>query len=224
MAPDFRFTFGLFLLIISGHNLCGQNFQKKSDYKIPPGASRFYVAAQTGYGITTSNFKDEFHDDYLHGITVAFSLGYRCTDRLYIEAGPAFWLSANDLFDSNAASKEKPVDKRTLVTLAGAYSISRNFPLTIRIGAGAGNLVFTPQKQTINAGEDAYDKTEIIAALGGMAGISYPFRLSSKASLYTGFNCWYMDLQEPQINYKSTISCAQSSVTAELFVKLHYLF
>jgi hypothetical protein len=194
------------------------------EYQAPPARGSFMFSAQSGYGITSSNQKGPGNSNPLHGITVSFSLGFRFSDHFCLEAGPSFWLSATDVFTSNAAGKEKPVDKRTLVTLSGVYRISDKFPLSVRLGAGAGSLVYTPAKNTVTLDEQKFGKTEIISGLGGMTGVSYRFRLSEKTDLFTGINCWYLHLNEPDISYDSAIDWNQPSLTTELFVRLQYKF
>lgn len=194
------------------------------DYMVVPARGSFLFSAQTGYGITSSNNEGPGGNDQLHGITVSFSLGFRFSERFSLEAGPSFWLSATDVFTSNAAGKEKPVDKRTLVTLSGVYRISQRFPLSIRLGAGAGSLVYTPEKNTLTLDEQKYGKTEIISGLGGLAGISYRFRLSEKTDLFTGANFWYLHLNDPDISYASAVNRDQPSLTSELFIRLQYNF
>ncbi len=188
-----------------------------------PGDQHFVFSLGAGYGISNNPCR-ECAGDPTGGVTVAFSLGYKVSEKLRIDFGPSFWIEGNDLLNNNVADSERPNNKRTTITFGATWMPFSNFPITTRIGAGAGVLNYTPDRDVVTADEKTYEETEIFKGVSAVAGFGYELRISNKVKLHPCINLWYLGMESQELNYKSYIDPAKPSLTGEFRIQLNYHF
>jgi len=184
----------------------------------------FIFSAGVGYGISNNpctNCNEKFT---IGGATFSISLGYKINEKFKIEFGPSFWIEGNDLINKNVADSERPNNKRTTVTFAASYTASQRFPLSVKLGGGAGVLNFTPDKSTVKFEDNKFDQTEIFKGFAGTLGLAYEIELSQKIKLFPSLNFWYIQMEQPQIEYNSYINYKKASLTTDFRINLNYNF
>ena len=183
----------------------------------------FFISAGGGYGMSNNPCRN-CAKSTIGGITFSATLGYRINNSFKIEFGPSFWIEGNDLFNDNVSDAERPNNKRTVVTFIGTWSPFRMVPIGFKLGGGAGILNYTPEKSTVKSQENKFDETEIFKGWSGVFGITYEIKLNPKLTLNPSANFWYIQLQQPEIEYESYIDYHSYSITTDLRLNLHYIF
>jgi hypothetical protein len=210
---------GIFL--IAGHQSAkaGEPENVKLDDNKP-----FVFSGGAGYGISNNPCTNSNEKSTIGGVTFSISLGYKISNKFKIEFGPTFWIEGNDLINKNVADSERPNNKRTMVAFTGTYTPFQKFPVSVKLGGGAGILNYTPAKSTVTLAEDKFAETEIFKGFCGTFGLAYEINISQKLKLYPSVNLWYLSLEQPEISYSSYVDYKQAAITTDFRVNLNYNF
>lgn len=184
----------------------------------------FIFTAGFGYGIANNPCRNCDNHKAIGGGTFSLSMGYIINDKIKIEFGPSFWIEGKDLINKNVPDSERPNNKRTIVTFTGSYKPFNYCPLSIKLGAGAGILNFTPEKTTVKTDANKFEETEIFKGFTGTFGLAYDFQLCPKIKMYPSLNFWYIQLQKPQIAYDSYLNYKQAAIMGDIRVNFNYNF
>lgn len=189
-----------------------------------PESKPFVFSAGFGYGISNNPVRNKEQSKSIGGATFSVSIGYNFSEKFKLEFGPAFWVQGSDLINKNVADSERPNNKRTFITFTGSYKPFRHAPLSIKLGAGAGSLIYTPEKKTVSSDEYKYKQTEIFKGFVGSFGLSYELSLCNKIKMHPSINLLYLQMETPKLDYNSYIEYHQASITADLRVHFNYIF
>ncbi len=202
----------------------GKSFAGEPEYIKLKENKSFVFSAGIGYGIVNNPCKNCDDQSAIGGITISGALGYKINDKFKIEFGPSFWIERNDLLNKNVADSERPNNKRTIVTFTGSYIISKQIPLSVRLGGGAGLLNYTPEKTTVKTEEDKFSRTEIFKGFTGTFGISYELNLTPRLKLFPSLSLWYIHLENAAINYTSFVDYSKPMLTTDFRLNFNYNF
>lgn len=189
-----------------------------------PGDPNFVFSFGTGYGISNNPCRECTENKNSGGAVFAFSLGYRINNHFRIDFGPSFWIEGKDLFNNSVSDGERPNNKRTNITFSASYKVSEKFPLNFRLGAGAGLLNYTPERDVVTTDQKTFDETEIFKGLSVTGGLGYELKISRKINLQPSVNLWYLKMEKPDIDYTSYIDPSKPSFTTEFRLQLNYQF
>ncbi len=190
----------------------------------PTKPKQMILGIGAGYGVSNNPCSDcENSDQLLSGLVLNASLGYRISPRFIVDFGPTIWIEGKDVIKDNNAS-DRPSNKRMLIAFNGYYFPFKNSPLNFKLGAGIGNLLYTPEQPTVVADSKTYEDSEFMSGLAGNFGIQYSFKLSQIFEIHPSFNLWYTELSNPEISYKTYIDKSKASVTADFRINLQFDF
>ncbi len=184
----------------------------------------FVFSAGIGYGVSNNPCRNCDDNTSVGGAVISMSMGYKINDKFKIEFGPSFWIEGKDLLNKNVADSERPNNKRTTVTFAGTYSPFQRFPLSFKLGGGAGILNYTPEKSTVKLDESKFTETEIFKGFAGTFGLSYEFQLCPKIKIHPSLNLTYIQLEQPKIEYNSYMDYKKASITTDFRINFNYNF
>lgn len=211
--------FSIIILILS-NSLNAQNI----GYYNPDHTNKFFFKTGIGYGVANNPITGQHDNNPRGGITLNASLGHRFNERFSIGFGPSFWIEGQDILDNSASNNEVPSNKRTLVTLDGYYQLFQKLPLQIRLGAGIGSMVYTPNQKVVSSDNNGISKTEITNGFAAVAGLIYRIRVAQKFDLYPSLNFNYGKLEPQKIPYASLINHHKASLVADLRISTFIFF
>jgi hypothetical protein len=185
----------------------------------------FVFAIGAGYGISNNPCREvKSNENILNGITLSASLGYHVTKKIKLDFGPVIWIKSADLFSNNLPAEETTSNKRMLVSFNAYYLLSNKIPFSVKIGAGVGSMVYSPERTTVSTDGKQNNPTEFYSGFAATASLIYDLKLSEKIILHPTLNLWYTDLQKQKIDYVSAIDTEKHSMSGDLRVQMFFKF
>jgi hypothetical protein len=193
-------------------------------YYKSPLKQQFVLSAGAGYGFSNNLCNTCESNEWIGGMTFMVNMGYRLNEKITIEAGPTFWFEGDDLVNKNVADDQRPNNKRTFIMLNATYQHSVKFPLSFRLGAGAGSICFTPDKETVRSGEQSYENTEIFKGYSIAGGLMYEVTLCRQLKMNPSLNFYYIGFESGNAAYNSKINYERASITMDILLRLNLKF
>ena len=213
--------FSLFL-IFTGNS--SKIYAKDPEFFDPSPGKPFIFSLGLGYGISNNPSLNSNDEKILKGITFSGTLGYRLGKRFMVDFGPVIWVKSEDIFRNELPSGERTSNKRMLVSFNGYYLLHKKFPLTLKLGAGVGSLVYSPERATVSADGKKNDPTEYFSGPAATGAVIYKFKLSDKITLHPSMHFWYTDLKDQKIEYVSGVDHQQPSITSDFRIQMFLHF
>lgn len=210
----------ILLLVLPRSNLFAGEPEKLPSTK----PKQMILGIGIGYGVSNNPCSGcENSDQLLSGLVLNASLGYRISPKFIIDFGPSIWIEGKDVFKNNNAS-ERPANKRMLIAFNGYYFPSKNCPLNFKLGAGIGNLLYTPEQSRVVPDSKTFEDSEFMSGLAANFGIQYSIKISQVFEIHPSVNLWYTELSNPEISYKTYIDKSKASVTSDFRINLQFDF
>ncbi len=175
-----------------------------------------------GYGISNNPTHINNEPMYLQGAVIAGSLGYKISEKFKIGFGPSIWIESKDILNKFSSGPAKPANKRMIVSFDGYYSPFKNFPLSIKLGAGIGTVVYTKENRRISIDSKTTNNTEFMSGFAGTASLIYQIRISQSLKIYPSLNFSYTDINNPDATYEGYLDAGKPSITYDF--KANFLF
>jgi hypothetical protein len=156
------------------------------------------------------------------GLVVSGSLGYRFSSKWSLEFGPSIWIEGRDVMNNGAANNERPSNKRTLISFNGLYKPFIRIPVQVKLGAGIGSIIYTPNKSVVIADGKGTSNTEFASGIAGCIGLIGEVRLSPKIKIHPSLNFTISDINQQKIDYSSNINHHKPSITTDF--RLNFMF
>ncbi len=203
---------------------CSNSLAGEHEKLSPTKPKLIILGVGAGYGVSNNPCADcENSDQLLSGIVLNASLGYRISPRFIIDFGPSIWIEGKDVFN-NSNVTERPANKRMLIAFNGYYFPFKNSPLNFKLGAGIGNLLYTPEESRVVPDSKTFEDSEFMSGLAGNFGIQYSIKITQVFEIHPSANFWYTELANPEIPYKTYIDKSKASITSDLRINLQFDF
>ena len=199
--------------------LTGKAKAQSKEYFNPYTEKPFYVAFGAGFGISNNPIISGSESGTPGGITLAACIGFRFSNRFSLEIGPSAWIESKDIFQRKVPSEERISNKRTFATLSGNYLISKHFPLSLKLGIGIGNMVYTKETTTVAVDGINYSETEYYNGAAITAGFIYQIKMSGRINILPSVNFYYCNLNPQKIEYASDVDHNSPSITTDLRIR-----
>jgi hypothetical protein len=134
------------------------------------------------------------------------------------------WIKSKDVFSNDLPAGERTSNKRMLVTFNGYYLLHNKFPLSLKLGAGTGNIVYSPERVTVSADGKKNDPTEYLSGIAATAAVLYEWKLSDRFTVHPSLHFWYTDLNKQKIAYNSAVDHRKPSITADFRIQFFLNF
>ncbi|HMT28797.1 MAG TPA: hypothetical protein PKD91_05910 [Bacteroidia bacterium] len=168
-----------------------------------------------GYGVSNNPCTGcDDSDKLIGGPVFHLSLGYQINPRFKVDFGPTLWVEGKDVYQKNN-SADRPANKRMIISFNGYYFPIKNNPLNFKLGAGVGNLLYTPENNKVVPDSKTYDNSEFLSGFAGTFSVAYSLKICPALKIHPSFNLWYTDLSNNKSTYKSYIDDKKHSVTSD---------
>ncbi|MBL0341613.1 MAG: hypothetical protein IPP71_12125 [Bacteroidetes bacterium] len=227
MAPDkVKYTFNLkelfiltmaLMLLTTALAVAGE-----PDFVLPVKPKNVVFGIGIGYGIANNPCRDCNDSKALSGIVLSGSLGYKISKRFKIDFGPTVWIESKDDYNSKGSASNKSANKRMMITFNGYYSPIKNLPLSTKIGAGIGTLIYSRENPRVTVDNKTTNNTEFMNGFALTASVLYSIQVVHNLKIHPSLSVWYTDLAAPSPAYNSYIDPAKPSITSDL--RVNFLF
>ena len=177
-----------------------------------------------GYGVANSPCKDCTSTLSANGILVAASLGYKINEKFKLDFGPSVWIEGKDIPGGNNSKNEAPANKRLVISFNGYYSPFHKIPLSLKLGAGIGSIVYTKEKRRVSIDNKSTENTEFMSGLAGTAGLIYSLKLSPSFTIHPSLNVSYADITSSDSTFQGYLDAGKPSIIADVRVNFFFNF
>lgn len=194
------------------------------DYVLNNNPKNIVFALGFGYGIANNPCTDCNTSLSSNGLLVAASLGYKVNSRFKLDFGPAVWIEGKDIPGGSNAKNEAPANKRLVISFNGYYSPFHKIPLSLKLGAGIGSIVYTNENRRVSIDNQSTENTEFMSGFAGTAALIYSLQLSPSLKIHPSLNISYTDITAPDSTFHGYLDSSKPSIITDLRINLFFNF